>query len=333
MFPRPFFHHLLFIGIFWMSFSSTFIAPVASSALLGITSTATFTPLPTIVPIKTPQPSPTQTVVTATVKRNANLRTGPGTNYPKVGSVNARKTVRLVRANPTHDWYQLESGEWIAAILVENLSGEFGPVVKRTGVATVQNTPTRVISPAPSTTTDPAQAAACTRPPDDMTRVQINGETVNARTLWMLRLAQQLYGGPGSILRVVQGSYEPGLKESFGTHDGGGAVDISLRNPANLKEVLWDEAPKMVAAMRQAGFAAWYRPTGMFGPSSGAHIHAIAIGDPELSPAARRQLDGPEGYFRGLDGVPPEYNGPHPDPHAGPVLCPWMVESGFKDLR
>ena len=62
----------------------------------------------------------------------------------------------------------------------------------------------------------------------------------------------------------------------------------------------------MVAAMRLAGFAAWYRPAGALGPGSVPHIHAIAIGDAELSPAARRQIDGPEGYFRGLDGLPPE---------------------------
>jgi hypothetical protein len=110
-------------------------------------------------------------------------------------------------------------------------------------------------------------------------------------------------------------------------------VDISIRNPANLDQVLWDEAPKMTVAMRRAGFAAWYRPTGMLGPDSGAHVHAIAVGDPELSEAARRQLDGPEGYFRGLDGVPPEYQGPHPDPHGGPVICPWMIEMGYKNLR
>jgi hypothetical protein len=182
-------------------------------------------------------------------------------------------------------------------------------------------------------TPDPEQSSACTRPPDDTTRVQVDGQTVNARTLWMLKLAQHLYGGPGSILRVVQGSYAPGLPESFGTHDGGGAVDISIRNQANLDQVLWDEAPKMAIAMRQAGFAAWYRPAGMLGPGSSAHIHAIAVGDLELSEAARRQLDGPEGYFRGLDGVPAEYKGPHPDPHGGPVICPWMIELGYKDLR
>jgi len=34
------------------------------------------------------------------------------------------------------------------------------------------------------------------------------------------------------------------------------------------------------------------------------HIHAIAIGDQELSAAANEQLVGESGYFRGYDGLP-----------------------------
>ena len=184
-----------------------------------------------------------------------------------------------------------------------------------------------------STSTATPAVRGCLEPPNDYTRVKVNGQVVNRRTSWLLEQAQALYGGPGNILSVIQGSYTPGLKESFGTHDAGGAADISIRNPANSNEVLWNEAPKMVAAMRQVGFAAWYRPAGLLVPGSGAHIHAIAIGDAELSPAARRQIDGPEGYLRGLDGIPPEYGGPHPDPHGGPVLCPWMLKLGLQDLR
>ena len=170
-------------------------------------------------------------------------------------------------------------------------------------------------------------------PPNDYTRARVNGEELSRRTLWMLEQAQALYRGPGNILSVMQGSYTPGLKESFGTHDGGGAVDISVRNPANPGQVLLKEAPKMVAAMRQVGFAAWYRPADLLGPGSAPHIHAIAIGDADLSPAARGQIDGPEGYLRGLDGLPPKYGGPHPDPHGGPIICLWMIKLGLKDLR
>lgn len=206
-----------------------------------------------------------------------------------------------------------------------------------TPTATATITPVMVtpVTPTLTLTRSPSVLGnlVCQEPPNDYTRVKINGQVASRRTLWMLEQAQALYGGPGSILRVTQGSYTPGLKESFGTHDGGGAVDISILNPTNPKEVLWSEVPKMIAAMRRVGFAAWYRPAGMFGPNSSAHIHAIAVGDAELSPAARRQIDGPEGYLRGLDGVPPQYGGPHPDTQGGPIMCPWMINMGFKDLR
>jgi hypothetical protein len=163
--------------------------------------------------------------------------------------------------------------------------------------------------------------------------VDVNGETLNARTLWMLQRAAALYDGPGDLLRVTQGSYTSGEAASFGTHAGGGAVDISIRDPLNPSQVLWDEADAMVLALRRVGFAAWYRAPGALGPGSPAHIHAMAIGDRELSAAAMEQLSGRSGYFRGLDGLPAEYGGPHPDPHGGPVICPWMMSMGVLDLR
>jgi hypothetical protein len=149
---------------------------------------------------------------------------------------------------------------------------------------------------------------------------------LNARTLWMLQQAVALYSGPGDLMRVTQGSYTTGVADSFGTHAGGGAVDLSIRHPSEPGTVLWDEADAMVLALRRAGFAAWYRAPGALGPGSPAHIHAIAIGDQELSPAALQQVNGPWGYLQGLDGLPPEYGGPHPDPHGGPILCPWMLD-------
>lgn len=87
--------------------------------------------------------------------------------------------------------------------------------------------------------------------------------------------------------------------------------------------MLWEEAEAMVIALRYAGFAAWFRDTGDLGPQSPAHIHAIAVGDRELSPAAQEQVIGEGGYFQGMDGLIPPH-GPNPDPHGGPILCPWM---------
>jgi hypothetical protein len=172
----------------------------------------------------------------------------------------------------------------------------------------------------------------CLQPPDDYRRVVVNGESLNARTLWMLERAAALYQGPGDLLRVTQGSYTQEEASSFGTHAGGGAVDISIRHPENPAQILWDETDEMVHALRRVGFAAWYRAPGDLGPGSPAHIHAIAIGDRELSPAAERQLDGPEGYLRGMNGIPPEYGGPDPDPWGGPLICPWMLELEYQNL-
>jgi hypothetical protein len=179
-----------------------------------------------------------------------------------------------------------------------------------------------------------AEGVACQRPPDDYRRTEVNGEAVNARTLWMLELAGALYEGRGSPLRVVQGSYTDELAESFGTHAGGGVVDISIREQAPPNDVMTiDEAEELVYALRLAGFAAWLRLPEDLDPPASLHIHAVAVGDQELSAAARRQLDGPEGYFRGFDGVPPEHGGTHVDRYGGPIVCDWMIDLGFSDLR
>ncbi|MBI3957334.1 MAG: M23 family metallopeptidase [Chloroflexi bacterium] len=172
---------------------------------------------------------------------------------------------------------------------------------------------------------------SCLRPPDLYERVTFRGELLNERTLWMLRRAAELYTGRGDPLRVTQGSYTTAENASFGTHAGGGVVDISIRVKSNPQLILsQEEADELVMALRQADFAAWLRLPNDLTPSVPTHIHAVAIGDAELSSEARRQIDGPEGYFLGLDGVIPAYGGPHRDRHGRPVICRWMVEAGYE---
>lgn len=184
-------------------------------------------------------------------------------------------------------------------------------------------------TPLPSPTPTPF---GCLKPNDDMTRVSVGTETLNQRTLAMLAWAQTLYGGDHDMTQAItQGSYTPGYEASFGTHDGGGAVDISVRNLADFSDILYDDIPAMLLSLREAGFAAWLRDIGELGPDSPIHIHAIAVGDPELSPAAQRQLTGPEGYFRGFNGLPEDP--PIPDKYGPPILCPWMIEMGYSELR
>jgi len=186
------------------------------------------------------------------------------------------------------------------------------------------------VVPAPLLASEPP---GCQAPPDDYTWVKVGNATLNARTLAMLAHAQTLYAGKIDLTRaaITQGSYNAGtVALSFGTHDGGGAVDISVRNLPQDWSILWDDIPLVIEALRTAGFAAWYRDE-----SDGMtpHIHAIAIGDAELSPAAQLQLSGRYGYFRGYDGLPQADGVPQWDEDGALVVCDWMHALGYADWR
>jgi TP901 family phage tail tape measure protein len=117
---------------------------------------------------------------------------------------------------------------------------------------------------------------------DDYSRVTYGGKTFNARTVRMLKRAEESYG---SGFGFYQGSYSTGVSASKGTHDGGGAVDI--KPPANIDKAL--------KALASAGF--WAKWRGSMNPP---HIHALATGDAQLSSAARRQLGLPaDGGYEG----------------------------------
>ncbi|WP_436775796.1 transglycosylase SLT domain-containing protein [Yinghuangia sp. YIM S09857] len=116
----------------------------------------------------------------------------------------------------------------------------------------------------------------------DGQRRKYRGWTLNVRTIRMLEAAERSLGvkNPTSSkghFQVMQGSYNAGgVGASGGTHDGGGALDLA---PVGDREV---------GALRAAGFAAWARTPeeGDWGP----HIHAIAVGDKELSSSAKAQV-------------------------------------------
>lgn len=135
-------------------------------------------------------------------------------------------------------------------------------------------------------------------------RISWRGLTFNGRTIEMIKAAEDILG---SALYLTQGSYNRGVGASFGTHDGGGAVDCW---PAMGE----DYAEAAVMALRVVGFAAWHRD-----PSQGPwnhHIHAIAIGDKELSESAQQQV---EDYYNGLDGLSGGNADNHPRPSPIPV--------------
>ena len=146
----------------------------------------------------------------------------------------------------------------------------------------------------------------------------------------MLVYAHPLYDGEIDLTgdAITQGSYTNAVEASFGTHAGGGAVDLSVMSPGTFS-ILYDDIEPLIQALRQAGFAAWYRDFDELYEGSPVHIHAIAIGDRELSLSAREQLAGPFGYFWGYNGLPTETGTPIRDLHGGPVMCEWMIEKGY----
>jgi hypothetical protein len=209
----------------------------------------------------------------------------------------------------------------------------FSPTFLSTATQTpIPPTFTATLTPTITSTPEPA---GCQKPPEDYMRLEVNGWTINQRTFAMLTHARELYGGELEIngYAITQGSYHDNGAASFGTHLGGGAVDLSVLRRGTFT-VLWDDVEPLIHALRVAGFAAWLREYGELYPDSPIHIHAIAIGDQELSVPAQDQLTGEAGYFRGFSGLPVDlYGPPNLDRYGGPILCQWMIDLGYRDLR
>ena len=99
----------------------------------------------------------------ATVVRDANLRAGPGTKYAIVGSAKAGESVVISGTNTAGDWYQLDTGKWIAAFLIKasdlvTATATITPTINAT--TTVMATSTK-----PASTTTPTRTPRPTRTP------------------------------------------------------------------------------------------------------------------------------------------------------------------------
>lgn len=144
-------------------------------------------------------------------------------------------------------------------------------------------------------------------------QTDFTGRTVNQRTHAMLAEAESILGYD---IVVSQGSYNPGgVGASAGTHDGGGAVDVSVSELGTTQR--WET----VKALRTVGFAAWLRT-----PDQGPwpyHIHGIAIGDTDLSIAARNQV---ADYYVGRNGLASHAADNTPDAYRVPFT--WWEKYG-----
>lgn len=55
----------------------------------------------------------------ATVTRNANLRACPGLSCDVIGRAIRGQAIEIIGQSEDGDWYQIASGEWISASLVD----------------------------------------------------------------------------------------------------------------------------------------------------------------------------------------------------------------------
>jgi hypothetical protein len=255
-----------------------------------------------------------------------NLRAEPGLSGDRIGQIQPGEQFRVLAGPACADnyvWWQVDFGGTVG------WTAEYDPVSGRYWLEPL----TAPVDPLLN------DLDFCQEPPDDYTRIALDFAVLNARTLAMLDNATSIYHARGGLLNfdfagaLMQGSYNAGgVAASFGTHDGGGAVDLSVRAPVS-RAVMTEEIDPMLRALRLAGFAAWLRSENELHPGSPIHIHAIAIGDAELSESARAQIDGTFGYLRGYNGLPQDSGVPLPDTSGELVICPWMTDLGFTDMR
>lgn len=110
------------------------------------------------------------------VNEGANLRGGPGTEYPVVGGAAAGEAVEIVGISAAGDWYVLANGAWIAAFLIDGAPAGLpivdapvapvaAPVQVQPASAPAVVEPSRVeevvVADAPSDECDPNYAGAC----------------------------------------------------------------------------------------------------------------------------------------------------------------------------
>ena len=86
----------------------------------------------TAIPTFTLTPTPTVPLVTASIR--VNVRSGPGTNYPIVGSLTPGNSLRVIGQNEAGTWWQIRQSNgalgWIAAAVVEASHVEAMPIAQ-----------------------------------------------------------------------------------------------------------------------------------------------------------------------------------------------------------
>ncbi len=150
-----------------------YLSPTATPAPLPAPANTAALPSPTVAPTATPLPPaatavpPTATATATTPAQKprvvadstANLRGGPGTNYPMIGQMTAGKEVDIIGRNANGDWWRIAwdgAGQaWIAGLVVRVL-GPIDTVAVAKDIPAPPPTNTPAPPPPPTATPKPA---------------------------------------------------------------------------------------------------------------------------------------------------------------------------------
>lgn len=129
---------------------------------------------------------------------------------------------------------------------------------------------------------------------DPYARTTLQGRVVDNRTKSAFEwVNKRFHAKTGKWLTVVQGSYNAGkVRASGGTHDGGGALDVSVIGLTSR------EIHLAVRLFRRAGFCMWFRHTipGLWTQ----HIHGILDRHRTASYGAKQQMGAYHSHRDGL---------------------------------
>ena len=153
-------------------------------------------------------------------------------------------------------------------------------------------------------------------------RTTYQGKPVNRKTFAILIAANKIlqkspyFGRERSNVTLVQGSYNRGgVAQSAGTHDGGGAIDVTAFNITNRSKIY-----------RMLGIRFWPRATlpGYWQ----AHGHGIVSRDSSVSRGGHAQR---VAYANGRDGLAGNRRDPNwrPDRYDTSFICPWESGGGI----
>lgn len=162
---------------------------------------ATPTTPPTTSPAPT-TPPPEPPLVTANL--NANVRSGPGTDYPVVGGLQEAESARVSGRNADSSWWQIEyqgGTAWIAAVVVTaNAAAHNAPVVSAP------------LPPPTNTPLPPTATAAPANTPAPTTGLRVDHTTLSAGQCTTLRWD---FGGIKAVYIIFGFGYS---EEGVGGH-------------------------------------------------------------------------------------------------------------------